>query len=185
MKMLSPIDLNQLQEKGITEEQVKHQIGYFEKGFPYLKLKKAACVGDGIIKIPDDQVKDYMDFYDKNLGTNLIVKFVPASGAASRMFKDFFGLMHNPDKTEEFHSAVDALQRVGDFAFFEQLKSVMSENGLDLEQAIADKNYQVVLEYILTEKGLNYGFLPKGLLSFHKYSCRTKGANGGAFSGSC
>ena len=93
--MFSHLDLIQLQEKEISEDQVYEQISYFKKGFPYLNLKKAACVGDGIIKLSDEDVETYMSFYEKKLDGNIVVKFVPASGAASRMFKEFFALMQD------------------------------------------------------------------------------------------
>ncbi len=166
--MFKDADLAQLQDKGISETQVQQQLSYFRNGFPYLNLKKAACVGDGIIKLSDEQVTDYLDFYATDLAGNVVVKFVPASGAASRMFKEFFALMQD-GSVSNFPSAVAALNRVKDFAFYEQLKTVMAGSGMNLEQLITERDYQLVLQYILTEQGLNYGFLPKGLLIFHKY----------------
>ena len=167
--MLTDSDLTQLQTKGISEDQVHKQISYFKKGFPYLNLKKAACVGDGILRLSEEVVDDYINFYKNNLGENLLVKFVPASGAASRMFKEFFALMQDAGSSKQSPKAVDALNRIENFAFFEQLQSIMAENGDDLNRMLEGAEYQPVLQYILTEKGLNYGFLPKGLLTFHKY----------------
>ncbi|TDI67889.1 MAG: DUF4301 family protein [Bacteroidetes bacterium] len=167
--MLTDSDLIQLQEKGITEDQVREQISYFQQGFPYLELKRAACVDDGIIRLSEEEVGVYIDFYETNLDEKVVVKFVPASGAASRMFKEFFALMQDHTSAGSYPLAVEALNRIEDFAFFEQLQSVMAKDDLDLNQVINDQGYQVVLQYILTDKGLNYGFLPKGLLTFHKY----------------
>ena len=167
--MLTDSDLTQLQTKGISEDQVHKQISYFKKGFPYLNLKKAACVGDGILRLSEEEVDDYINFYKNNLGKNLVVKFVPASGAASRMFKEFFALMKDQSSTSSYPNALEALNRIENFAFFEQLQSIMAENGDDLNRMLEGAEYQPVLQYILTEKGLNYGFLPKALLTFHKY----------------
>ena len=168
--MLTAKDKEQLQSKGITEDQVLSQITNFQEGFPFMKLIKAARVGDGVIHLSDDEVEHCIDFYEKHRDENVVVKFVPASGAASRMFKEFFALMEDPDSAEKYPKSVEALQRVQDFAFSGQLRSIMLDNGDDLNQLISDGSYQKVLQYILTDAGLNYGFLPKALLAFHKYS---------------
>ncbi len=167
--MFTEDDLTQLQGKGISEAQVQQQLSYFRDGFPYLKLIRAACVGDGILHLSGEEADDYINFYETNLEGNAVVKFVPASGAASRMFKEFFALMQDSTAAKNFPKAVDALNHIEDFAFFEQLKSLMAKKGLDLNQVIDNEDYQEVLQHILTDKGLNYGFLPKGLLAFHKY----------------
>jgi hypothetical protein len=172
--MLTPTDLTQLQSKGITEEQVNQQIENFQQGFPYMKLQRAARVGDGIVKLQSEEVDGFSDYYRNHLNGNRVVKFVPASGAASRMFKDFFGLMQQPDKKEEYQNAQAALTRIRDFAFYDELKSKLAGEGFDLGQELQDHNYSLVLEYILTEKGLNYGYLPKGLLAFHRYNANCR-----------
>ena len=135
-----------------------------------MKLQRAAPVGDGIVRLSAEQIEQYIEYYQDNLGSTSVVKFVPASGAASRMFKDFFGLMQSPDQGDQFPKAVVALDSIKDFAFYHQLQSTMASQGLDLEQQLQDQNFAVILEYILGEKGLNYGFLPKGLLAFHRYN---------------
>jgi len=134
-----------------------------------MQLIRAASIDDGIIRLSEEQVDQYVDSYQTNLAGNKVIKFVPASGAASRMFKDFFGLMQNPEQAGEYPAAVQALNDLSKFAFYQELKQKMSTESLDPDQEIAKGNYQTVLEFILSEKGLNYGFLPKGLLAFHQY----------------
>lgn len=168
--MLTTTDRSQLQSKGIPEAQVREQIMNFRQGFPYMKLQRAARVGDGIIRLSPTEIDENVSYYEDNLAGATIVKFVPASGAASRMFKDFFGLWQNPDASGEFPKAIEALGGIEDFAFFQELKQRMKAEDLDLRQQLDGGNYQVVLDYILSEKGLNYGFLPKGLLAFHRYN---------------
>ena len=167
--MLTAKNQAQLKSKGISSEQVQQQIENFRQGFPYMKLQRPAPVGDGIIRLTPDQIERYIDYYQHNLGGISVVKFVPASGAASRMFKDFFGLMQSPDQQDQYPKAVAALERAKDFAFYQELETAMASDGLDLDQQLQDRNFGVVLDYVLNEKGLNYGFLPKGLLAFHRY----------------
>jgi hypothetical protein len=174
--MFSPEEIKEIKERGSDPELVKEQIQNFAKGFPFLELKKAATIGDGILKISDEETKDLVSKYEEGSGSKKIVKFVPASGAASRMFKDLFSYFQSEDFEINFqnqakYKSVDLFfDRLNDFAFFEDLKQVMKENNKDLEEFLRNKNYKEILKYYLTDKGLNYGELPKGLLKFHKYA---------------
>lgn len=167
--MFSENDQTLLAAKGIPESTIKEQIAFFQKGFPYLELIGAAEVDSGIMRMSEDTVEKFVKFFQGNLDDEKVVKFVPASGAASRMFKDFFGLMQDPHNPKQYPQAQQALQRIKDFAFYKPLSAKMAQDGIDMAQAITSGHYTTVLEYILTEKGLNYGFLPKGLLAFHRY----------------
>ena len=178
--MLTAKDQAQLESKGISSEQVQQQIENFRQGFPYMKLQRPAPVGDGIISLTPDQMERYIDYYQDNLGGISVVKFVPASGAASRMFKDFFGLMQAPDQQDQYPKAVAALERIRDFAFYQKLETVMASRGLDLEQHLQDRNFAVVLDYILNEKGLNYGFPAQRPIGFSSLPGIVSGAHGGA-----
>ena len=92
--MLTAEDLKDLEMRGITEEQINNQLACFEKGFPFLDIKASASVEKGIKVIQQNEQSDYMNVWDEYLEQNhRIVKFVPASGAASRMFKDLFAFM--------------------------------------------------------------------------------------------
>jgi hypothetical protein len=172
--MLTAQDQEQLQSKGISEHQVLAQIKHFQQGFLPMKLIRAACVGDGIVQLSSDEVESAVAHYQSNLDSKDVVKFVPASGAASRMFKDFFSLMQAPDQADQFPKAVEALNQIQHFAFYPELKSILASDGLDLLELLSQGKYQIPLQYILTEKGLNYGFLPKGLLSFHQYGADSR-----------
>ncbi len=168
--MFSDADLKSFAQRGISKDQVEQQIQNFKEGFPYLDLVRAAGIGDGIIRLNEHEVEQYARYYQENLSNLTIVKFVPASGAASRMFKDFFALMNTPEAKMEYPNAVQALQSITKFAFYRQLKEQMAAQGLDLHHALESENYALILSHILTDAGLNYGFLPKGLLSFHAYA---------------
>ena len=89
--MINAQDKAQLAQKGICEEKFIEQMACYEKGFPFLKLEGAAAIGKGILKPSDAETAEYLAAWnDYKNGAHKIVKFVPASGAASRMFKDLF-----------------------------------------------------------------------------------------------
>ena len=106
--MLTSQDKIQLQEKGITEEQLLGQLKSFETGFPYLKLQGAAAIGEDIMAPASHDVDNYLQAWEeyKRQG-HVITKFVPASGAASRMFKDMFEFLDAPyeEPTTPFEKA--------------------------------------------------------------------------------
>lgn len=169
--MLSQDDLKQIASKGISEEQIKNQLDEFKTGFPFLRLEAAAGIGHGIMALTDDECKQYEAAWEnyKEQGKQ-IVKFVPASGAASRMFKDLFAFLdadYDVPTTDFEKHFFDGLKR---FAFYDELdKACLNNEGKSVCDLIADGNYKAIVANLLESKGLNYGQLPKGLLLFHKY----------------
>jgi len=167
--MFSDKDKQQIQQRGSKLETVQNQIDNFKKGFPFLPIQDAASVGKGIIRLSPEDLKKRGERYDAKIaaGTKAL-KFVPASGAASRMFKALFQALE--DFQSQPHEDVlaanrDAAQYVTEldkFAFAEELKKAVANNS---EQLSATNK----LDYLLNEKGLNYGAKPKGLLKFHSY----------------
>ena len=98
--MFNEKDLAQFEAKGITASQVESQLELLKKGFPFLELDAAASVGNGIIAVEEDDCRDYIKTWDTYCGSgHRILKFVPASGAASRMFKDLFAFLDAPYDT--------------------------------------------------------------------------------------
>ena len=169
--MLSQNDLKQIAQKGITEEQINAQLDEFKTGFPYLKLKAAASIEDGIVATGDNDKKAYIKAWnDYKKQGHKIVKFVPASGAASRMFKDMFAFLdadYQVPTTPFEKSFFDNIQK---FAFYDALDAACRKNeGKSIKYLIQEGDYKAVVVNMLFEKGLNYGQLPKGLLLFHKY----------------
>lgn len=172
-------DLQQLQEKKITVEKLEEQINNFKDGFPPFELKKAATVGDGIQQFSDTEVGELVDFYDAQSQNLTVSKFVPASGAASRMFKDLFEFLEKYDGSEaakesfeadkSFYTPFNFIQALKDFAFYNDLKDALANDGLDINSLMAEAKYDTIIKYLLTDIGLNYGELPKGLLKFHNY----------------
>ncbi len=169
--MISEKDKSQISSRGSNLEKVKKQIEDFKKGFPYLKIEKAASVGDGIIQLNTTQKEEAISFYERKLGEGLKpLKFVPASGAASRMFKSLFAAKEKIDNgvppgkvLEENKEARHFFAEIEKFAFYEDLKTAVPE---EFEETAAG----TIINFLLSAEGLNYGQLPKGLLKFHKYA---------------
>jgi hypothetical protein len=176
--MLSTSDLSQIKKKGISTETIDKQIKNFKSGFPYSNLVKPAIISDGIISLNTDKANNLADFYQSTSGNKTTVKFVPASGAASRMFKALFEYLENTKESKQedvlqkdkgFDSPYNFINKIKDFAFFDDLKNILKQNGFDLEAELKSKNYKIIIDHLVNKSGLDYGSLPKGLLKFHQY----------------
>lgn len=169
--MLSPKDLEQIERKGISEQQIKKELEEFKTGFPFLKLDAAASIGNGIIATSAEDVKRYTEAWNayKAEGKK-IVKFVPASGAASRMFKNMFAFLTADYDVPTTDFEKTFFDNVVKFAFYPALNAMCEKNeGKNIEALMGEGNYKAVVANLLEAKGLNYGQLPKGLLLFHSY----------------
>jgi len=170
--MLSQNDLRQIAQRGISEEQIETQLKQFETGFPFLKLEAAAAVGHGILAPSEAERKAYVEAWQayKAAGRR-VVKFVPASGAASRMFKNMFAFVdadYDVPTTDFEKKYFDEIEK---FAFFDALDAKCQANeGKGVKALMAEGNYKAVAANMLKAEGLNYGQLPKGMLLFHKYA---------------
>lgn len=150
--MFTAQDLQQLAQRGVSAEQVEAQLKSFKTGFPNLDITAAAAVGNGIMRIDDDAA--YLKAWEEYLQENhTILKFVPASGAASRMFKNLFEYLENGEETPFIQKFLAGLKN---FAFYSEL----------MEKTPSDKGQDIVRTLLET---MNYGKLPKGLLKFHAY----------------
>ena len=169
--MLSQEDLKQIALKGMTEEQINTQLKQFETGFPFLKLEAAASIGHGIVAPEADERTKYDEAWESYKAEGRkVVKFVPASGAASRMFKDVFSFVSADYSTPTTDFEKRYFDNISKFAFYGALDETCRKNeGKGIGELMAEGNYKAVAENMLSSKGLNYGQLPKGLLLFHKY----------------
>lgn len=161
-----------LQEKGISEETVVHQLEQFRTGFPFLKLAGAASVENGGVKCPAEEEKaDYLKAWNEYLdGNHSVLKFVPASGAASRMFKNLFEFLDGESDAPDNDFIRKFFDNIENFAFYEALNdSCFVNEGNGIESLVEEGNYKAVIDNLLNEQGLGYGKLPKGLLFFHAY----------------
>ncbi len=153
--MFSQDDLQQIARHGLSPESVGRQIEHFRRGFPYLKVVRAASPGDGVTILDDGQADRAAARYDEAAGRLSVVKFVPASGAATRMFKELFEFVNEGKRGKGIDTL---LQHVEDFAFWPELRAVLPEGADD----------KAVVGAIVGE-GLGYGSKPKGLVTFHAY----------------
>ncbi len=176
VSMFTSTDLEQIEKKGMSIETIQTQLDNFENGFPFLDIQNAATVGKGIILLDQASVDRYIMQYEKLLADREVLKFVPASGAASRMFKALFAFMEDYDGSEDAYremlldqgknSMFSFFRNLNKFAFYDDLKAVLSPS---LGEMLLGKKYADILKALLTEEGLGYGQLPKGLLKFHRY----------------
>lgn len=169
--MLNAKDLEQLASKGISEKQIEEQLACFVKGFPFLEIAASASVEKGVMVISQEQQASYMDAWDAYLAQNKkIVKFVPASGAASRMFKNLYEFLSTAYDVPTHSFEKKFFAEIAKFAFYDALNEVCLVNEeKDIPALVAEGNYKAIVANLLEEKGLDYGQLPKGLLLFHSY----------------
>ena len=171
--MLTHEDKELLAKKGISEEKIAEQLACFEKGFPFLKLSAAASVENGGIMLATEADQQrYLAAWDAyKAGDKKIVKFVPASGAASRMFKNMFEFLGADYDVPTTDFEKKFFDHIHNFAFYNDLNAACMDNtGKNIDALIAEKNYKAVVANLLEAAGLNYGSLPKGLLKFHCYA---------------
>jgi hypothetical protein len=155
MYMLSERDLVDLKKRGIRKEEVYQQVEYFKNGFPWMRLEKSAVIGDGILKLSEAEVGQWAGQFELLKSNLQILKMVPASGAATRMFKSLFEHISAGKPNKE---SLLFMEHVHEFAFSgELLASFDSQDSVE------------IMSTLLGPNGLNYGSLPKGLLAFHSY----------------
>lgn len=177
--MFSEKDLLQLKQKGISTEKVIEHIEIFINGIPFINLVNSATLGNGILKVSDDEKKAFINRFEEKMHGLNILKFVPASGAATRMFKHLYKFVDefNPTK-ESFNSYVNR-EKASDMStffvgldklpFYKEVEERLLEKFPDYPNLADDiQKYHFVREMML-EEGFNYGNAPKGLLPFHRY----------------
>ena len=174
MANFTPADLEQLKERGISVEQVEAQLERFRTGFPYLKIESPSAPQNGILTFSPELIDTCKARWDEYLADGGdVTKFVPASGAASRMFKALFAFVNGTEETPAPGSPVAELaEKIADFAFYGELQQTIARlygEGTTAESLIKDGRYKDLVGAIILPEGLNYGQLPKALLTFHRY----------------
>lgn len=170
----TPEDLQQLADRGIATATVEAQLERFRTGFPYLKIESPASVGYGITPVDDATAEACEARWARFLENGGdVLKFVPASGAASRMFKALFAFVNGNETIPAAGSPVAELcERIADFAFYPQLQATVAKlygEGTTVESLIAEGRHKDLVGAIILPDGMNYGGLPKALLTFHRY----------------
>lgn len=169
----------QVKEKGISLKEIEQQLDRFSTGMVYSWLDRPAIAQDGIMPTDAQTLKFYQELYQEKIAGKQILKFVPASGAATRMFKDLYELADHPspDKLSFEHLSEPVknfTSNLSRFAFFRELMELVSYRhpGAELPRTVSDI-YQIVRSLLLPS-GLNYGSLPKAMLTFHNYGFHTR-----------
>jgi Domain of unknown function (DUF4301) len=162
-------DLRQLSELGIRREEADRQLELFRNPPPYTRVLRPCTPGDGIRALSVAEHSALLDPYDAAARRGRVAKFVPASGAATRMFKDLISYLDSPEGSEPPAAVWTFFDNLPRFAFYEDLAAALGADGIDLDESVRSKDYKVVLRYLLEPVGLGYAELPKGLLAFHRY----------------
>ncbi|MBS6651485.1 DUF4301 family protein [Alistipes putredinis] len=153
--MFTKEDFVQMEEHGLTPAALETQLKNFREGFPFLPVTRAASCGDGIRVLDAAGIEQAAARYDRAKESLRVVKFVPASGAATRMFKDLFEFVREGRRTAVVGELLANRRR---FAFWPELRTIIGDDADELR----------TVENIVAE-GLRYGETPKGLVSFHRY----------------
>lgn len=176
---LTSDDLRQIDGRGMNISDIEKQLQNFIHGFPPIPLVAAATIKHGIQQLSERRIDELSELYRLYADDHDVVKFVPASGAASRMFKHLYefrsfyrGTSENqlellkdrgPDSVYYF------FEHIQEFSFFPVLLDALEKRGLDFETVMFESRYEKILNTLLTERGLEFGNLPKALIPFHSY----------------
>ncbi|WP_452222365.1 DUF4301 family protein [Lacinutrix salivirga] len=172
-------DIQYIENKGLTLETVKRQIRLFKQGLPFINIKEAATIGNGIYSFSEEEINKYIGVFNTKRDTLKLLKFVPASGAATRMFKFLFDFLKefepnkesinsyiNKHKASELSMFLIGLEK---FPFYNEVISKLKKDHPNFETLDNDEQKYLFIKTMLEEDQLNYGFYPKGLFPFHKY----------------
>src|SRR5215831_7386525 len=170
-------DIHQIITRGQTPETILSQTEIFKRGIPYTTLHRPCTVDDGITVLQESDIEALEALYAQAVAAGRVTKFVPASGAATRMFQALLAVYEQQEPVDEKNHQ-DVLQftsNIHRFAFYDDLQALIGQHGCTIKTLIHSGQYPELLGYLLTPTGLNYANLPKALLQFHRYAdhCRT------------
>jgi len=179
--MLTHKDRQQLRARHIGDHMIERQLTIFRQGIPFVTLVKPCILGDGIFALTPSDREKYEHVFEEAMSAGRVSKFVPASGAASRMFKSLSAFWHDLESVNEQAPSEKILSkdkekdvltffnRLQSFAFYDEVRTHLSQKGFKVEVLRDTKTFQHILHALLTPDGLNYANLPKALLPFHRY----------------
>ena len=171
---LSKSDLEQLAAHGIEPGEILRQLSLFQEPAPAVVLDRPCLLGDGIEPIPADRRPELIRGGESAARQGRLTKFVPASGAASRMFKSLID--DAGEGPSESHNVFHFINELEAFPFFLDLERRGVDLGTSLTDLVDSGDYRAVVESLLRSPGLGYAELPKGLLKFHRYGDRSRSA---------
>jgi hypothetical protein len=178
----SQADYEQIGRLGISEAEVERQLSLFREGVQPIHLEKPCTVGDGIERLESDQQEIFIARWQEGATEGRLGEFVPASGAATRMFAFLHrirnelpriarvdieaGVAREDGDYKDFQEFIGSLDR---FAFVEPLRKVMAESSISLDERLASGEYTEIVDFLLQPEGLDFGSMPKALIPFHRY----------------
>jgi hypothetical protein len=163
-----------IQQQGMDPDTVSQQIDNFKNGFPFLKIVAPAIPGAGIRVLSENELRGFTDTYPSKAAEIDVVKFVPASGAASRMFKDLFSFLEGDGDLSKSTFVQKFISNITHFAFHDDLDEVLRAQETSIQASVDAGDYKKIVAALLDESGLGYGNLPKGLLRFHTYENQSR-----------
>jgi hypothetical protein len=177
---LGPNVIGEIEARGINPGTVLSQIDMFERSMPPSGLVKPCKPGDGIVSI-GDEAESLARYYEAESARRKIIKFVPASGAASRMFRELMAAGQDGALSRgrletaarggdgDSEAVLRFISELGKFAFHDDLEAALEKNGYRMRELLSAGEYGEIVRHTLGPSGLNYSNLPKGMIRFHKY----------------
>lgn len=172
-------DFVQMYNHGITLENIENQISIFKKGVAKTILDRAATINDGIIKLSDLDWQHYIDLFETEKSNHKLCKFVPASGAASRMFKFLLEFINNYDKQNETINAYINRKKAVDlsiflvgldkFPFYKKVITLLQKTNSDFNKSSKEVKDYLFIKMLLSSEYFDFSNKPKGILPFHNY----------------
>jgi len=186
ISVFSEKDRQQMAEKGVNPQDVLQQLEIFRKGIPPIKLLKPCTAEDGITILKN--LDKYIKIYSEAEADGRAMKFVPASGAASRMFEqqikfnnaneqiDLSTIKKEAANDNDHNELLRFMAGIKNFSFYTDLQKVLSEKGINIEERIHHGQFKEIVDAVISDNGLNYAELPKGLIKFHQYGNESRTA---------
>ncbi len=166
----------------LSQDEIIEQIKIFEKGIPFLRLVRPCKIGDGVKVITKVDQEEYIKIFSSALDEGRVIKFVPASGAATRMFKNQLAVLTKFENVkldtikdladkgdDDCKTTLKFYDNIYHFAFFNELKKIAEKNEKNVDELISNGNISEIIRLVTDETGLNYANLPKGCILFHSY----------------
>ncbi len=178
-KMFTEKNIQQIKNHGLSEAKVTRQLEIFKEGIPFANVVEPASADNGIAVFSETEQRHFASLFEAEKDKLDLLKFVPASGAATRMFKFLHQFLENYDfenedidaflQKEENRNLKIFFESIENFAFSPLVKDKLEAKFPDFENFEKGKHYYFFVKEMLKETGLNFSNTPKGLVPFHKY----------------
>lgn len=175
----SESDFNYINRYGISVEKIRRELSFFENGIAKIDLDRAARIDDGIFSFSEEEIQNLVSYFNANKEQYITEKFVPASGAASRMFKFLIDFINDFKLGEETINAYVNRSNASElsiflvgiekFPFYELVLEEVKNLYENYDSFSQDEKYYYFISTLLSEEGFDFANKPKGVLPFHKY----------------